>query len=361
MKKLKLFWGYRIEETEEWLEQMAGKGWLLKEFRPLLRTFTFKPAEPRQLKYHIDYKTSDDGRLEQAGWKTMAKTERWTFRSAENPQLYPGRDSLFKRFRLHMYSILSVLSIAFPFLLLPLVIFSLLIPIEPAGIHLFFLLAVSIGEMVLILWVYTFFRKQERKLLGLPTMRKSQKTNYRKLRIGWFYDPYHTKKWLQKMFDEGYEIEKAGAMWFYFTPRQAEAIRYEIIYENRVDPIYYQLHEAAGWRLVHTSSTSLMNSTLWAMPHAINEEPPAITYDMEERKRIVKRNFTMTTTIFFILTLSSSFSTLNYIFIEDDPFSSLEFLSFTSALNIVLLIMWLVLYVKSFIGYSREMREMHDS
>ena len=361
MKKMKWLWSYRIEETEEWLEQMAGRGWVLKEFRPLLRIFSFKQAEPRQLKYHIDYKISDDGRLEQAGWETMAKTKSWTFRSAENPQLYPGRDPLFKRFRLHMYSILSAFSIIFPFLLLPLVINSLAAQIEPAGIYLFFLLAASIGELALILSVYIFFRKQERKLLGLPDIRKARKTNHRKLRIGWFYDPYHTKKWLQKMFDEGYELEKAGALWFYFTPRQAEAIRYEIIYENKVDPTYYHIHEAAGWRLVHTSSTSLLNSTLWAMPHAINEEPPSITYDIEERKRIVKKNFTMTTVMFLILMLSLSLSASNYLLVEDHPFSALDFISFTVALNIFLVLMWLILYVKSLLGYRREMREMRDS
>ena len=360
MKKMKWLWSYRIEETEEWLGQMADRGWVLSGFSPLLRTFSFKASEARRLKYHIDYKTSDDGRLEQAGWQTMAKAKKWTFRSAENPQLYPGRDPLFKRFRLHMYSILSVLSFFFPFLLIPIVVLSVLTHTEPTGIHLFLLLAASIGELGLILWVYAFFRKQERKLLGLPEMHKARKTNHKKLRIGWFYDPYHTKKWLQKMFDEGYELEKAGALWFYFTPRQAEAIRYEIIYENKVDPTYYHIHEAAGWRLLHTSSSSVVNSTLWAMPHAADEEPPAITYDTRERKRIVKKNFTMTTVMSLILILAQSLSISNYLLVEDEPFSSLEFISFATALNIFLAIMWLVLYMKSLLGYRREMGEMRE-
>lgn len=55
MKKTKWLWSYRIEETEEWLEQMAGRGWVLEGFSPLAADLFIQTggSAPNEIPYRL--------------------------------------------------------------------------------------------------------------------------------------------------------------------------------------------------------------------------------------------------------------------------------------------------------------------
>ena len=55
MKKARLFWSYRIEQTEQWLSQMARDGYHLTSINPLLRLFSFQEGPSTATTYAIQY------------------------------------------------------------------------------------------------------------------------------------------------------------------------------------------------------------------------------------------------------------------------------------------------------------------
>lgn len=358
MKKTRLLWSYKIEETEQWLEHQASRGYHLIDVNLTTRQFIFEKREPAVVQYQITYKQKNLEQLEHAGWERRVVAREWVFHVAQAPSIYPSRDRIFKRYRFQMYAWMTAILVLLPMLFLPL---SMIVLISTLDSFVPFVIATILAlviEMTLVFSMFHFFQKQEKRLLGVQ-YKKAKYKKIKKLRIGWFYEPYRTKQWLQKMLNEGYELEAASNLFFYFKERSHEAVSYEILYENKIDPAYYQIHQQAGWELLHTSKTSILNTSLWAMPYKKGEEVPAITYDIEERKQVMKKNFKMTTTIFSILVLFLTLSVGMGVFLGE-PFIAFDFNGITRMLNVILIVFWLVIYIRSVQGYRQELREIQD-
>ena len=95
------------------------------------------------------------------------------------------------------------------------------------------------------------------------------------------------------------------------------------------------------------------------MPYKKGEVVPAITYDIEERKQVMKKNFKMTTTIFSILVLFLTLSVGMGVF-SGEPLIAFDFNGITRMLNVILIVFWLVIYIRSVQGYRQELREIQD-
>lgn len=357
MRKTKWFWSYKIEATEKWLEKMAQDGYELVSINRLLRQFQFQETTPQKKTYSIDYKNDEHQRFKQADWDVTVHSGNWTIFSAMEAKIYPTRERVLKRLTWHMYAMLLIIISLLPILIIPstvLITFSGMGKVQTIPI-LFILMALVYSAIG---WAFMKFRKQEKILLGLVNTDHTGEKYVRKIRLAWFYEPYRTKLWLQQMFDEGYELERASSILFYFKKRTSEAISYEVLYENKVNANYYSFHQEVGWRLCYTSSTSFMNSTIWAMPYEKGEEPPKITYNVDERKSIMRKNLAMTTVIFVLISMPVLFMFMSEVFIMKQAFFTKDFLGGIRGVNVVLIICWLFIYARSIRGYRQEIHEM---
>ncbi|MGE7023228.1 DUF2812 domain-containing protein [Solibacillus cecembensis] len=355
MKKWRPFWSYRIEETEQWLSDMASKGQHVTRLN-YLSQYEFEEGGKKQCTYLLDY-ASDVERLTQADWEFIWRKKKWTLLSSEQATIFPSREKAFKRLRTRFLVLSILLSFLIPIIILPLLMMTMLsgrVSFQMILLAFFAMHAFQLGSV----WaVYSYFRKKEKKYLGLPMSQRRIKAK-RKLRIGWFYQPYYTKKWLNQLFEEGYELERASNIFFYFVPRTSEKISYEILYENSVNSSYYQLHQEMGWQLKHTSNTSYWNSSIWGMPYNAVEPEPKITYVLEERLQGMKRNLKMSTIIFGFLLLVNGFNfytqfQINGLFLEWNFFTIL------TSINFVLSIFCVYFYFKAIQGYRHEKKMLY--
>ncbi|ATP40988.1 hypothetical protein CSE16_13510 [Solibacillus sp. R5-41] len=355
MTRWRPFWSYRIEETEQWLSEMASKGQHFTRIN-YLSQFEFEQGEKKKSTYLIDY-ASDTERLTQANWELVWQRKKWTLFTSEQATIFPSKEKAFKRFRTHFLVLVFLLSFLIPFITLPFLMMTILWGSVSYPVIWLAVIAVH-GFLFGCIWVvYSYFRKKEKKYLGLPMSQRSKKA-IRKMRIGWFYQPYYTKKWLNQLFEEGFELERASNLFFYFVPRSCEKISYEILYENSVNSSYYQLHQEMGWQLKHTSNTSYWNSSIWAMPYNVVEPEPKITYVFEERLQGMKRNLKMSTTIFGFLFLVNGFNFLLQLQINE-LFRQWNFLTVLTIINFVLSIYCVYFYFKAIQGYRLEKKMLY--
>ena len=352
MKKWRPFWSYRIEETEQWLSEMASKGQHVTRLN-YLSQFEFEQGAPKKQAFIIDLHSNVE-RLTQAGWDRTANRGKWTIYETEQAQLYPSRDNVFKRLRTHYYTLLFVFSFIAPFMICMLLIQFILLPYNfPLNFTVSF--TITFGILYAgIIFLFMKFRKKEKQYLGIQKIAKSKKA-IRKMTFGWLYNPYKTKKWLYEMFEQGYEVERAGNVFFYFVPKKSENISYEIGYEKTVNQSYFQLHEEMGWQLKFTTSSSFWNTAIWAMPYQTGEEKPMLTYVKEEKLKVLRRLFLFSTamSLFFLFIMGMNI----YFNVAVNGFELVEqFTSntFSLILNGVVFILWLMIWIKAFLSYFNE-------
>lgn len=117
-KVFKLFAYWQDSKEEEWLNQMAKDGWLLKDYRFF---YIFKKSEPGNYVYKTDYKTLKNKEFEEyktifkdAGWEHAAQFAGWHYfrTKAENgalPDIYSDTDSKIQKYT----SLLKTISFAY--------------------------------------------------------------------------------------------------------------------------------------------------------------------------------------------------------------------------------------------------------
>lgn len=194
------------------------------------------------------------------------------------------------------------------------------------------------------------FRKKEKQYLGIQNIAKSKKA-IKKMTLGWFYNPYNTKKWLYEMFEQGYELERAGNIFFYFVPRKSENISYEIGYEKSINQSYFQLHKEMGWQLKFTTCSTFWSIAIWAMPYETGEEKPMLTYVKEEKLQMLRRLFLFSTAMSLLFLF---FMGMNiYLNVAANGFELVKQFTastFSLILNSVAFILWLTIWIKAFLA-----------
>ena len=362
MKKARLFWSYRIDQTEQWLSQMASDGYHLTSFNPLLRVFSFQEGPSSTPTYAIQYEKNNlTSGLLASGWDMAISSGKWRILKNESREVTsrPMRDGILKRTRLHayIYLILSTLwlTLQFPFFIIwgiashatteKLLILPIVIP-----------LFIFLSLAGLTVFIFRAYRKFEVKEMGATIEKSNVGKKVRKMRPGWMYQPLQTKEWLERMAGEGLELESVTAAVFTFRESKTRFISYEVNFEPKVNTDFYSFHQETGWKLKYTSNTTWLNYSIWAMPYEKEVEAPAFSYDPKEKMRYVRRAFAMNLGMgAFILLVCFQSLYVNIVAVPD-PF--LEW-SFWGALRFFLaisILAWIVLFAKIIAGFRREMK-----
>ncbi|MCT2536516.1 DUF2812 domain-containing protein [Aquibacillus koreensis] len=365
IKKVRLFWSYQVDKTERWLEEMALQGWHLIGFNLWNRVFTFKRGEKKDLTYRIQYGKYIElsPTLLKNGWNAVAAEGKWMFLSNEQPNitLYPVRDAMIKRNRLHAYlfSLIAIflLSVHIPIYLISFALVNT--SILPDG--LWTILPLFIVDVLLAafaIYVFRSYRSFEVREMdaSIHPIKKGEKM--RKIKLGWMYHLEETKEWLERMAEEGYELEKVKAALFTFRRKEANMIKYECAFEFKVQPSFFSTHKELGWQLKFSSNISLLNYSIWAMPYDNDAEVPQFTYDKSEKRESMKRAFKMNIGMSIYLIAILSFSLYTNTQIMDESFINWSFSGFIRPVLCLLLVLWCVKCMQIFLGHRKNMRRM---
>ena len=106
MKKWRPFWSYDVEKTECWLAEMAANGERLTNINLATRVFSFEKGASEKVEFQIVFDKSRGElphRLEESGWRSYYSKGNWQFlrNDAESISVYPVREQIVKRNRLH--------------------------------------------------------------------------------------------------------------------------------------------------------------------------------------------------------------------------------------------------------------------
>ena len=366
MKKARLFWSYRIDQTEQWLSKMASDGYHLTSLNPLLRVFSFKEGPSTATTYAIQYeKNNVTSGLLASGWKEATISGKWRILKNESREITsrPMRDGILKRTRMHAYIFLILstlwLSLQFPFFFIwgiashattgKLMIMPVLIP-----------LIIFLSLAGLTVFIFRAYRKFEVKEMGATIEKSNDGKKVRKMRPGWMYQPLQTKEWLERLAREGLELESVTATVFTFRESKTRFISYEVNFEPKVNTDFYSFHQETGWKLKFTSNTTWLNYSIWAMPYENEEEAHAFSYDPKEKIRYVRRAFAMNFGMgAFILLVCFQSLYVNIVAIPD-PFFEWSFLGALRLFLAISILAWIVLFAKIIAGFRREMKMLRQ-
>lgn len=365
MKRTRLFWSYRIDNTERWLSQMAQDGNHVRNLNPLSRTFTFQKGPSSETSYAIQYNDKElTSGLRSSGWKKAASSGKWRIlqNDSKNARTIPLRNSILKRTRFHAYLFLALATILLS-LQLPLIVMMgiglsvsgerfiwtpLLIP---------FILFVFLGGLAI--YVFRAYRKFEVSEMGAVVDEVTSGEKTRKLRPGWMYQPFQTKKWLESLAAEGLILESVSTLFFTFTKTEPQQISYEVNFESKVNTDFYSFHKENGWQLKFASNLSWLNYSIWAMPYKAGEKVPAFIYDPEEKARHMRKAFRMNIGIAALIVLMTIQSIYINTVSSPSPFFEWSFIGFIRSLLILSMTLWIYLIIKIIASYRKEMKLPH--
>lgn len=365
MKKMKWLWSYRIDQTERWLTQMANDGYLLVNFNHWSRKFSFQEGQGKKAQYAVQYggRALPHG-LASAGWELAASSGKWQIlkNGSSEIEAYPARDAIFKRTRMHAYLFLLItmfmLSIQVPALLVFGTIMSIangqigVLPVAIPVIILLFLIGLTV-------FVFRAYRRFERSVMDMAIEKRGMGQKVRKLYLGWMYQPFQTKEWLEKMASDGLELESVFGAVFTFRQTESQKIIYEVSFEPKVNANYFALHKEMGWKLKFTSNITWLNYSIWAKSYSAEEEVPAFTYDLQEKRRYMKKAFMMNVGMgVFLMFICIQSLYVNFISMPDS-FFEWSFYGFIKVALLFITVMWIVLLTKIIAGYRKELKMLN--
>lgn len=239
VKKVKWLWSYNIDKTEQWLAGMASKGWYLTKVNSWSRTFTFGKGEQKNVTYHIHYMPkshSFSSTLQKEGWSIAAKVGKWVFLLNEEPiiRLFPSRDALVKRNRMHAYvtGLLAIIYISIA--VQPIMLLMILSSVFGEGntslgnIWIPLLLVVIIIAVASFsIYVFRAYRRFEIREMNSKVDPIASGKKIRKFRGAWMYQLDETREWLEQLAAVGYELESVKAAIFTFRKTNVSNIKYE--------------------------------------------------------------------------------------------------------------------------------------
>ncbi|WP_313894380.1 DUF2812 domain-containing protein [Psychrobacillus sp.] len=369
-KKVKWLWSYNVDKTECWLSEMAKKGWHLSSVNRWTRIFTLEKGEQKHVTYHIQYDSKNHSlptTLQKEGWNIAVSVGNWLFLTNEVPtiRLYPSRDKLVKRNRTHAYTLSVLATFQISFSMLPIIILGILASVMEeesilAGNVWFILLLVT--EIIVIasfsIYVFRAYRRFEKREMDAVIDSISSGNKLRKFKGGWMYQLEETKAWLERIAKEGYELEKVTAAVFTFRKTNPSNLKYECMFEYKVQPSYFATHKELGWKLKYSSNMTLLNYSIWAMPYEDDEEMPQFSYDKQEQRQAIKRAFKMNIgmSIYLIAILLFSFYTNTLQQVE--PFIYWSFGGVMRVLLLVFLLFWSYKFIQILFSYRKSLKAL---
>ena len=328
-KKWRPLWSYDTEKTEPWLSKLSSQGNRLISVNRFTRMFTFEQGPAEDVQFQIVYDKSRKPLSKvilESNWDEVFSTGNWRFlkNDSKGISIYPSREGLLKRNRIHFY-ILAGLALFYviPFLMMFLLIWTLLTDInsvEPSPywwvtvvyfLQILFVLSISI-------FITVKLKAFERKYFNssIDDNEVSGKT-FTKWKFAWMYEPDKLEKWLSEMAAEGNHLIRVGkpATKFVFEKAAPKHVSYVLDYQVKTTPSYAEIHKSAGWQLKYTSPYSFTKYSLWSQEYTEGDEIPRFTYDYVEQKAQVRKVLLASTGVIlytfaivvFYLWMSSSF------------------------------------------------------
>lgn len=332
MKKWRPLWSYDVEKTERWLSEMAAKGQQLTAMNRYSRIFTFSQETAETVHYQVVYDKSCSvlpRKLEEVGWEETLSEKKWKFmkNKSEEISIFPSREGVLKRNRIHFYVLTGL---AF-FYVMPLLMMltSLIMVLRGIGtVHpspfwsvtvIFFLQILFV--MGLAIFVYQKVRRFETTFFGgAMDVEESSGNTFVKWRFGWMYAPDVLENWLSKMAAGGNHLVRIGqpGIRFIFKKGTPKRVSYVFDYQWKTAPSYFDVHKSAGWQLKYTSPYSFTKYSLWSQPYDDGFDKPRFTYDAKEKKAQVRKVVLSVVTLFVYLVVVTSFALLaNYSMYQD--------------------------------------------
>ena len=303
-KKWRPLWSYDTEKTEPWLSKLSSQGNRLISVNRFTRIFTFEhgPAEEVQFQVVFDKsKTPLSKVIKESNWQDVFSTGNWRFlkNDSKGISIYPSREGLLKRNRVHFY-ILAGLAMfcVMPFLSMFLLIWALLTDInsvEPSPYWWITVVYFMSVIYVLVLNVFNSIKLQafERKHFNsaVDDDKAAIGKTFSKWKVGWMYAPDLLEKWLSEMAVEGNHLIRVGKSGtnFIFEKGSPSQVSFVCDYQIKTTPLYADIHKSAGWQLHFTSPYSWTKHSLWSQEYAEGEEIPRFTYDDVEKKAQVRK------------------------------------------------------------------------
>lgn len=120
MKQFRWFWAWDDEKEENWLREMAQKGWHF-QFVTLPGNYTFESGESRDDVYRLDYFRNNKDKADylqlflDAGWDYMGEMNSWqyfrkTALNGETPEIFSDNESKAKKYR-HILFLMMIVSL----------------------------------------------------------------------------------------------------------------------------------------------------------------------------------------------------------------------------------------------------------
>ena len=317
-KTYRPLWSYDVPKTEQWLSNMASKGWRLARLNRWTRCFYFKDQEPEPALYRISYKRPTGSSLPETlkteGWKNSLSTGNWQFISNTQPENHihtsPFREGIVKHNRMISYLFMALLIYLVSIIVNGVAAFfswlldtSVIVEESPLWVltYLFFGLAIALT----VFSIYSIFKINKSNALLEGSLIQQPKTASKleekelknsgrwitKVRIGWIYSPDKLETWLESMAQRGFHLERVSGFGtlFHFAKGQPRLLAYRADYQNAPSASYYAIHEEAGWSNNFSSRSRLENWNIWSRDYAKPEEPPELYTDLSSRLKHAKR------------------------------------------------------------------------
>lgn len=371
VKKWRPLWSSDVEKTECWLKEMAAKGNNLTDVNRMTRIFTFDQATAEIAHFQVVYDKSQSTlprKLEEAGWKETLSKKKWKFmkNEFEDISIFPSREGVLKRNRIHFYVLTGLAFFYVMPLLMMLISLVMLLrgigTVEPSpfwSVTVVFFLQILI-VMGLSIFVYRKLKRFETTFLGgaMDLEEFSGKT-FVKWRFGWMYAPDILESWLSEMAADGNQLVRIAqpGVKFVFEKGTPKRVSYVFDYQLKTAPSYFDVHKSAGWKLKYTSPYSFTKYSLWAQSYEEGVEIPRFTYDSAEKKAQVRKVvLSAAVLLLYILVMALFFIRLNYsMYLAESwsMFNQVIFAAFIISLVSPLLIMTRTL------KYAIRMRRLH--
>ena len=266
--------------------------------------FTFEQSTAEDVQFQVVYDKSRKPLSKvilESNWEEVFSTGNWRFlkNDSKGTSIYPSREGLMKRNRVHFY-VLAGLSLfcIMPFLMMFLLIWTILTDInsvEPSPYWwitvVYFMSVIS----VLVLTIFTAIKLQSFEQKHFNSAVDDNKAalgkTFTKWKVGWMYAPDLLEKWLSEMAAKGNHLNRVGKFGtnFIFEKGTPRHVSFVCDYQIKTTPSYADIHNSAGWQLKFTTPYSFTRYCLWSQEYTEGEEIPRFTYDSVEQNAQVRK------------------------------------------------------------------------
>ena len=317
MKNWRPFWSYDVEKTERWLAEMAADGNQLIHINLVTRMFSFEKGTSEKVEFQVVFDKSRgelSHRLEESGWRNFYSKGNWQFlrNDAESISVYPVREQIVKRNRLHS-NVLKGISFWYGFqLIIPLTILLVyLISGEAKDFMPSPLWTITIVYFIQVIGVIWLAIHANRKLRSFENKffdsaidkEKLVGKTFSKWKFSWPSAPDLLENWLSDMAAEGNHLVRIQGARFIFQKGKPKQVSYVYDFQLKTSLHYYDIHKSEGWQLKFSSPSSIARSSLWMKTYEDGGVKPRFTFDVVEKKAFVRKVLMMSggTLLFSIL------------------------------------------------------------